>query len=343
MDLQGSSRLYGWHPQTPVEQALDVYFSDLTFSARSSEMSTHVAVTSIGAAISQAGEYLNYFVKDSRTGFQDIVDCLKNGFLTQSDERVKLNTNVTHIQYSESGVTVTTADGTKYTADYAVVTFSLGVLQHETVRFVPSLSYSKRKTINKFSFGFYTLVYSQFSTRVDDPTSRVDEAPPYYISVTRRRNVYHFFYDAYETIERKVNHSQPNSLFIHWLIGNDAIRVETQEMSKTKAEVTQIFRGFFGRSTPEPENVFVSKANTNPLYYGSSPSFPSGATYEDYDKLREPLGRVFFAGDAYYMAESLNGATRALYSGTETAMAVIECMNGRSCAMKQYGSSPKCP
>ncbi|XP_062507746.1 uncharacterized protein LOC134184147 [Corticium candelabrum] len=345
MNLRGAYSLYGWHPRTPVELALDKYYTDAFLAAKPSELSMRMYQNVMNAVFSLDGSIHLYVVRNSFNGNQDLVDCLTKSFLNQSDERVKLNTRVTQIQYSESGVVVTTSDGKKYEADFAVVTFSLGVLQQETVKFIPSPNYAKRKAINKFRMGYYTFVYSRFPYKIDGSIARSNQEPLHYISVSSHRQVSRLIYEVFETIEEKVNHSQPYNLFLSWIAGDDALRVETQEINKTTAEFKDMFGRFFGKSIPEPK-VFVSQGNTNPLYYGAIPSFPSGATYEDYDKLRESLGRVFFAGDAYYMTASLNGATRALYSGNETAMAVIECMNGGSCAMSKFAVTPpeqQCP
>ncbi len=335
MNVQGAFNLYGWHPRTPVEWTVDVAYTDVWFAAKPSELSTSMYQNGMSAVFAPDGSLYLYNVRNSFNGNQDLVDCLTKSFLNQSDERVKLNTRVTQIQYNESGVVVTTSDGKKYEADYAVVTFSLGVLQQETVEFIPSPNYAKRKAINKFRMGYFTYVYSQFPNKIDGSIARSNQEPVQYYPVSSHRHLTHGFLEVFETIEETMNHSQSYNLFVSSIAGDDALRVETQEMNKTKVEFTETFRRFFGKSISKPK-VFVTQANTNPLYYGAIPSFPSGATYEDYDKLREPIGRVFFAGDAYYMTESFNGATRALYSGNETAMAVMECMNGGSCAMRKF-------
>ena len=160
--------------------------------------------------------------------------------------------------------------------------------------------------------------------------------------MSRHRNVYPLFYDLFESIENKVNHSKNYNLFSHWITDEDALRVETQDINITRAEVTEIYRRFFGPSTPEPD-IFVTQANTNPLYHGGVAFFPAGASLEDFDRLREPLGRVFFAGDAYRMTTSYSGATRALYSGNEPAFALIDCMNNHSCSMTPYATPSQCP
>ena len=343
MNLDGAFRLYGWNPRTPEEWVVESLYVDLFFGNQPSELSTRWYLSEWATAITP--DFLSYDIyniRDSYSGNQRLVDCLKESFLNKSDERVKLNTKVNDIEYSDSGVTVTTVDGSQYDADYAVVTFSLGVLQQEEVTFRPRLSYTKRKAIHQFRMGYYTVLYSHFKSRIDGSLKRPDWNPFFYYYVSRHRNVYAFFYELFEAIENKVNHSQPYNLFSHWIADEDALRVETQDINITRAEVTEIYRRFFGPTTPEPE-IFVTQANTNPLYHGGLAIYPAGVSLEDFDRLREPVGRVFFAGDAYRMTTSFNGATRALYSGNETAFALINCINGHSCSMTPYATRKKCP
>jgi polyamine oxidase len=72
-------------------------------------------------------------------GFKTIIQQEAKEFL--DSDRVMLNSTVENISYSPyGGVEVTLTDGsTRLSADYAIVTFSLGVLQNDDVRFEPDL------------------------------------------------------------------------------------------------------------------------------------------------------------------------------------------------------------
>jgi polyamine oxidase len=342
MSLDGAFRLHGWNPRTPVELAVDSMYSDLFYGNKPSEVSTHRFVSEWDAVFTSDPFTVDiYSIRDDHFGNQRLVNCLKNSFLKANDERVKLDTKVSDIAYSDSGVTVTTSDGVTYEADYAVVTFGLGVLQQKDVTFRPRLSYAKRKAINQFRVGYYTIVYSQFDSNKIDGSTDLNSTVFYYY-VSRQRNEYLFFYELFSSIENKEDHTKSYNLFSHWLSGEDALRVETQSINRTKAELTEIYRKFFGANISEPD-VFVTQVNTNPFYYGATAVFPAGVSIEDFDRLREPHGRVFFAGEAYRMTTSIGGATRALYSGNETAMAVLDCIVGRSCSMAPYAKPKRCP
>jgi polyamine oxidase len=64
---------------------------------------------------------------------------------------VLLNSVVKTISYSGEGVTVTLVDETRLEADYALVSFSLGVLQHEDVIWEPELPPWKTEAIQSMT------------------------------------------------------------------------------------------------------------------------------------------------------------------------------------------------
>lgn len=78
----------------------------------------------------------NNFVIDQR-GHNTWIKGEASIFLKENDDRLILNTAVTNISYSDEGVIVLNNDGSCIEAEHAVVTFSVGVLQHDVVTFDP--------------------------------------------------------------------------------------------------------------------------------------------------------------------------------------------------------------
>jgi len=87
----------------------------------------------------------NLLTTDQR-GFASIIQSEAAEFL--SEEQVLLNSTVKAIKHSKDGVSVNLSDGSSLSADYALVTFSLGVLQHDDVLFDPPLSTWKTEAIH---------------------------------------------------------------------------------------------------------------------------------------------------------------------------------------------------
>lgn len=68
-----------------------------------------------------------------------------------SGGHVMLNTRVKTIKHSEKGVSVVLADGKTLEADFALVSFSLGVLQHDDVSWEPRLPPWKEEAIQSMT------------------------------------------------------------------------------------------------------------------------------------------------------------------------------------------------
>lgn len=85
-----------------------------------------------------------------------------------------LDSTVEVIQYSEDGVSITLNDGSVLTADYALVTFSLGVLQNDDLVFQPELPAWKTEAIHGM-------------TMVSGPKTCTTSPPDYLYAFPRER------------------------------------------------------------------------------------------------------------------------------------------------------------
>ena len=70
-------------------------------------------------------------------GFKALIQQEAAGFLSVKQRLLKAT--VRTVAHSKDGVTLTLVNGTTLTADYALCTFSLGVLQNDDVQFQPLL------------------------------------------------------------------------------------------------------------------------------------------------------------------------------------------------------------
>jgi monoamine oxidase len=75
---------------------------------------------------------------------------------------VKLEQAVAKIAYHDTGVTVTSTDGTTYDADIVVVTLPLGVLKARSVEFEPELPSWKTDAIDRLGFGLLNKLVMEF-------------------------------------------------------------------------------------------------------------------------------------------------------------------------------------
>ena len=82
-------------------------------------------------------------------GFKTIIQAEASEFLTPG--QTILNSTVTAIAYSQDGVNVELTGGAVLKADYALVTFSVGVLQNNDVVFKPVLPGWKQEAIRSIT------------------------------------------------------------------------------------------------------------------------------------------------------------------------------------------------
>lgn len=84
--------------------------------------------------------------------------------------RSAVNSTVTSINYTASGASVSIAATSNskahvLTADHVLVTFSVGVLQHDDVVFHPPLPDWKVEAVESMKMGTYTKIFLQFDRK----------------------------------------------------------------------------------------------------------------------------------------------------------------------------------
>lgn len=256
----------------------------------------------------QASEYLNC---------TEDYDC-------SADPRLLLNTIVTNISYSEEGVVVLNEDESCIAADYAIVTFSVGVLQNEVVSFDPPLPEWKENSIATFQLGTYTKIWMQF--------------PP--DQVFWNTSVQFFLYAdpltrGYYPLFQSLDHEEflPGSgiLFVT-VVEEESYTVEAQDAEVTKAQVLEVLRNMFGEdNVPEPTAFLYPRWSFQPWAFGSYSNWPPGVTLEQHQNLRANVERVFFAGEAT-SAQYFGYLQGAYTEGKLAGETVAECVKqGGTC------------
>ena len=318
----------GWTPQTAEQNWVEWFCFDFCF-AESPSMSS--LFRNIGVLSQIPDDYVeNYFVTDQR-GFASLVQCLANDFSTGSqDQRIHLNTTVTQIEWSDNCVcarAMENGENRRYCAPYAIVTFSIGVLQSEMRNrvFVPDLPSWKVDTIDQFSMTNYLKIFVEFNETFWDDVEylgRVDE----------RRGYYPVFQPLQQFLPNRPN------LILATLVEEIANNVTRQPLEETKAQLVAALRDIYGNNASENIlSIIVPDWDINPLFLGTYTNTPVGVTDETYRMLANPVGRLYFSGEATSRNGSgfLNGA---YYSGIESANAVLAARMALSVGQMVKGS-----
>ena len=148
MPVSVALKLLGWRSNTPAKKAVSWFELGSQYGGDEKEIS----LNNMGFIPEQ-----DFFVTDQR-GYWSIF----NDFYKSFESKILLNKVVHKIQYSDNGVTIATSDEEVFTADYALSTFSTGVLGSDLVTFNPPLPTWKREAIYRIRPVYFTKIFLKF-------------------------------------------------------------------------------------------------------------------------------------------------------------------------------------
>ena len=303
--------LASWTPSTPEDDWVEWFHFDFNFAEPPEDTSLFRATSEYFGM--NSSQIMDYFVQDS-DGYAKIVRCLASDFLRgDQDERLHLNTIVAEIQWSDDCVCAVAFENggdNRYCAPYAIMTFSLGVLQSEALnmRFMPELPVSKLEVIEQISMAHYLKIFFKFNETFWD--SNVD-----YIGHVSSM---HGYFPLFQPL--------PDNVLLATVVGELADRIVQQPEEETKTELMQVIRNIYGPTVPDPIDVVIPDWKID-LFLGTYSNSPVGVTDETHRQLAAPVGRLYFSGEA--TSANYHGFVHGgLFSGYDSADAVIGSRSG---------------
>lgn len=220
MPVSTALQMLGWTSDTPLKKVLS--WLDIDF-----EYGENEHVTSLNN-VGPPGE--DFFITDQRG-----IWTLFSDFYSSFKEKISLNKTVVQVKYDNNGVEVITADGDTFSADYGLCTFSSGVLHSGSVTFDPPLPDWKKEAIYRLRPVYMTKIFLKFPSDFWDDNEWI-----LHVSVP---NPAHF--PAFFDLDRTGFFPGSTALFTT-VTGDEAVRVEAQDDSKTKEEVMEVLRSMYG-------------------------------------------------------------------------------------------------
>jgi monoamine oxidase len=210
-------------------------------------------------------------------GYSQTVDALAQGLEIRYEEPVLAITHDADLVRIETTKAV-------HEADAAVLTLPLGVMQSGTVTFNPPLPEYKTSASSKLKMGLLNKVAMRFSE-------------PFW---PRHRDFIEIISDNKIPVTGFVNwykySRQP--VLIAFIAAGSAIAMEEKTDSEIEAELMTILRRLFGNLVTQPLATKITRWGQEQFTLGSYSVVLTGATTKDFDALAEPVGRLFFAGEA---------------------------------------------
>ncbi|KAG6330222.1 hypothetical protein ID866_8866 [Astraeus odoratus] len=259
-------------------------------------------------------------------GFAYIVQAEGAEFLKSN--QILFNQTVNYIQYSDSGVLVQTAGGYNLTADYVLVTFSVGVLQHGDIAFEPTLPQWKREAFASMEMAEYTKIFLQFNETFWFPTEM-----GLYADHQRGK------YPVWQNLDH-VDFFPGSGIIATTVTGNYARYAEGLNTSVLQDEVMEVLRTMYPNTTiPDPVDIHISTWGSNQLYRGAYPNWGPSFIPAHFDNVRATLdGRLWFAGDATSL-KYFGLLQGAYFEGQDAAQQIADCIKGTQCTPNPNGTA----
>ncbi|MFG6279984.1 NAD(P)/FAD-dependent oxidoreductase [Microbacterium sp. 5K110] len=221
---------------------------------------------------------------------------------------VRLEHVVGAIEWSATGVTVTTDRGTFHGAT-AVVTLPIGVLQSGDVAIAPSLPDTHRRVLGVLASNAFEKVVLRFREKFWD-------AGVYGIrQFGDEGEWWHSWYD--------LGRIHDEAALLTFAAGPAAVATRHWSDEEIAASTLAQLRRLYGAHVPEPESVVVTRWQDDPFSRGSYSYMKPGSVGPDHDELAEPVGGVLhLAGEATWGDDPAT-VPGALLSGHRAAENVL--------------------
>jgi len=311
MSLRQGQKYCGWPvKQNPYHEAVEWFNFDFEYADTPVSTSLKNSLPLSAYVIYQNADFQ---VTDNR-GWLPIFDSFNI-----SSSKILFNSMVTKINYDDDdGVDVTfNLNGTDitYSADYAICTFSLGVLQatHEDL-FEPKLPNWYLREMYKFDMNVYTIIFMRF-----DETFWSNEE--FFLYADERRG----YYPIWQNVA-KAYHDDEYHVISTVMVGEQAHRIARMTDAEIGNEAMDVLRTMFGTDIPDYVEIHVPRWLEDPLFHGSYSNWPIGTTEYDHVELGTPHKRLFIRGEATHY--EFNGWIHgALEEGRQTARDIDHCMD----------------
>lgn len=240
-------------------------------------------------------------------------DQLAHGLAAGLD--VRLVHVVTRVTWSESGVRVSTSRG-DLTADRAVVTVPVGVLQSDNFRFDPPLPDPVASALAGLTMNAFEKVFLHFDEKFWDDG----------VYAIRRQGAaaawWHSWYD--------LTGLDGTPTLLTFAAGSCAQEIRDWSDEQVTASVMKALREIYGEQAPNPSSARITRWQDDEFSHGSYAYMTIGSRPEDHDLIATPLGgatdqtaTLHLAGEATWQDDPAT-VTAALCSGLRAAERILD-------------------
>ncbi|XP_062559761.1 spermine oxidase-like [Armigeres subalbatus] len=216
-------------------------------------------------------------------GFQALVNCLVDEV---GSNRILYKKEVTEIRWKDvdSRVLVRCSDGTCYSCQHLVVTFSLGVLKATpNLLFQPALPKSFRRSIRNIGFGTINKIFLQFESAWWDDAEGFQ-----LIWEDNLEKGAHWtrFLSGFDIVS-----PGPANTLLGWIGSYGALEMERLSDAQIVNDCVFLLEKFTRKKVPQPVRYYCTRWNSNPFIRGSYSYTSVNCDYEPtfLKVLQEPI------------------------------------------------------
>lgn len=215
---------------------------------------------------------------------------------------------VKSINYEQDSVVVTANDGSTFEADKVIVTVPLGVLQANSIQFVPALSADKTAAIQRLGMGSMDKLWLEFPTAFweddleNDWINYISDKPGEWVQTL---NIYKYL---------KI------PVLLMFNVGDTAKQFSKLPDADVCKSAMEAIRKWYPEA-PDFSNFKRSNWNADPYSMGAWSFIKAGSTLDDCEAYRESDStgsKVFFAGEGT-IADMIGTVHGAYISGINAA------------------------
>jgi len=172
---------------------------------------------------------------------------------------------------------------------------SLGVLQHDDVKFEPPLPQWKQEAYAQGHMSTYTKIFAKFPHKFWNSTQFTVYADP------DERG----YWPVWQSLDEE-GFAPGSHVYFATLTSDQAFRAEKKTNAEVQAEFMSVLRHMYGPNIPDPIEFTFPRWTLDPLFRGSFSAWGAGVTQKQQDDMREAIGgssnsdlekRLFFAGE----------------------------------------------
>lgn len=196
---------------------------------------------------------------------------------------IRLNTPVKSVKQTDSGVTVTTADGRELTGAFALSTESLGCLKTNSILYDPPLPVEKQIAIGRMGMGIFDKAIMVFDQSYWNTTDLILQ------TMNELSGLWKVYLNYDAVMERPI--------LMAFNVANTARAIETMTDEEIKLSVMSALRGLYP-DIPDPVEFYATRWFEDPWSRGSYSYFAVGNEKDITEQIGRPFERVYFAGEA---------------------------------------------